>query len=215
MTPRGRAALACLIAWLALAPRAAAHRLDEYLQATRVSVDAERIRLEIDLTPGVNVAPNVLAALDSDRDGEISDQEGHAYAGQVIGSLTLSVDDRRASLTLVGREFPTPADINLGVGTIRLAAAASVPPADGVRRLTYVNGFLPESSVYLANALVPLDERVEVGRLSRDPLQRSLLVEYRVTPGHGHSRLLWSIAALGMIGALVIARTGVGARLRT
>jgi len=38
------------IAVLAIPPTATAHRLDEYLQATRVSIDVDRVDLEIDLT---------------------------------------------------------------------------------------------------------------------------------------------------------------------
>ena len=42
---------AALGVWLATPAPAGAHRLDEYLQATRVSIDLDRVGLEIDLTP--------------------------------------------------------------------------------------------------------------------------------------------------------------------
>jgi len=44
------------IAVLAIPPTATAHRLDEYLQATRVSIDVDRVDLEIDLTAGTAIA---------------------------------------------------------------------------------------------------------------------------------------------------------------
>ena len=47
---------AVLGAWLATLPPAAAHRLDEYLQATRLSIDIDRVDLEIDLTAGSAMA---------------------------------------------------------------------------------------------------------------------------------------------------------------
>ena len=52
--------LGCLL--FVLATHALAHRLDEYLQATRISVATNRIDLSIDLTPGVAVAAAVMIA---------------------------------------------------------------------------------------------------------------------------------------------------------
>jgi hypothetical protein len=81
---------AVLGAWLA-AP-AAAHRVDEYLQATRVSIDIERVDLEIDLTAGSALASEVFAWIDTNRNGEISNTEGEEYAQQVLRSIVLKVD---------------------------------------------------------------------------------------------------------------------------
>jgi hypothetical protein len=54
-----------------------AHRLDEYLQSTLVAIEAGDVRLQINLTPGVAVAAQVLALIDRDRDGAISRKELH------------------------------------------------------------------------------------------------------------------------------------------
>ena len=68
-------------------PRIAdAHRLDEYLQGTRISIEPGCIRVEMNLTPGAAVAESVIAAIDQDRDGEISSVESAAYAGGVVSS---------------------------------------------------------------------------------------------------------------------------------
>ena len=67
-----------------LATPAAAHRVDEYLQATRLSVDIERVDLEIDLTAGSALASEVFGWIDTNRNGEISDAEGQEYAQQVL-----------------------------------------------------------------------------------------------------------------------------------
>ena len=42
---------------------ASAHRLDEYLQATTISVEKDRVQAQIRLTPGVTVLPLVLAKI--------------------------------------------------------------------------------------------------------------------------------------------------------
>src|SRR4051812_3412896 len=56
---------------LVFAGSASAHRLDQYLQATRLSLAADQVGVEIDLTPGVEVAPAVFALINTDHDGRI------------------------------------------------------------------------------------------------------------------------------------------------
>ena len=64
--------LALIAAGAAAAPTAYAHVLDEYLQSTLVIIEPGDIRLSIHLTPGVEIADQVLAHIDQDRDGTIS-----------------------------------------------------------------------------------------------------------------------------------------------
>ena len=51
-----------VVGWLCAAAPAGAHRLDEYLQATRIGVSQNRIDLEIDLTAGAAIAAADLRA---------------------------------------------------------------------------------------------------------------------------------------------------------
>jgi hypothetical protein len=207
MTRPTMASLAVLVASLAGPAPAAAHRLDEYLQATRVSIDVDRISLDIDLTPGASVAERVFEAVDSDRDGVVSEREASAYARRVLGAIALSVDDRPAPVTLTGRRFPTLREMRGGVGTIHLSATAAVPPATGPHHVSYDNAFSPDFSVFLANVLVPSDDRVRIGGQRRDFRQRTFAVEYRVTQTkQTRRRIGWLVAAFVVIGALVIAR---------
>ncbi len=62
---------------------ASAHRLDEYLQATTISVEKDRVQAEIRLTPGLAVFRRVLAYIDTDANGVISGAEQRAYAERV------------------------------------------------------------------------------------------------------------------------------------
>ena len=200
------ASLAVLVASFLVAPPVGAHRLDECLQAMRVSIDIDKISLDIDLTPGASVAARVFAGVDSDHDGEMSDEEMRAFAERVLDSIALSVDGRPTPVRLVSHRFPTLREMRLGVGIIHLSAQAAVPPAVGVHHVSYVNSFLPDLSVYLANALVPSDNRVHIGEQRRDFLQRSLTVDYRVTASRSISRIGWSVTLFAMIGTLVVAR---------
>src|SRR5262252_4907174 len=99
--PRQLVRLACVaIVGLLFPPIAGAHRLDEYLQATRISIEAGRIVVEINLTPGAAVAENVIAQIDQNRDEEISAVESTAYASAVLKSASLDIDSERHSLVL-------------------------------------------------------------------------------------------------------------------
>src|SRR5262245_2022622 len=78
----GRACLFALSAAIALAAgtTASAHRLDEYLQAARIDLQADRVTVDLDLTPGASLAESVIAAIDRDQDGVASRDELNAYA---------------------------------------------------------------------------------------------------------------------------------------
>ena len=64
-----------------------AHRLDELFQAARVSIQSDRVVVDLDLTPGIQVAPRLIAVLDTDRNGVISAAEGLDFARTVIRNL--------------------------------------------------------------------------------------------------------------------------------
>ena len=57
--PGFAAATAGLLLVLSASP--SAHRLDEYLQAARLSLAHTRVELEIDLTPGASVADGIIS----------------------------------------------------------------------------------------------------------------------------------------------------------
>ena len=198
---------AVLGVWLATPAPAGAHRLDEYLQATRLSIDDERVRLEIDLTAGVAVAREVFAWIDTNRDGQISNAEGDAYARQVLRSVLLSVDGQPASITLTEIRYPQFREMSLGAGTIQMRATANVSATGaGRHQLSYFNTHRPEWSVYLVNALVPTDPRIRIAGQQRDRAQHGLTLDYTVR-GRAPWARTWSLLTLlAMAGALSITR---------
>jgi hypothetical protein len=84
---------------LGLVGGAAAHRLDEYLQATLIGVTRDTVEVEIQLTPGVAVLPVLMAVIDQDRDGRISSEEERAYVGRVAREVELRIDGVPAPLS--------------------------------------------------------------------------------------------------------------------
>ena len=158
-----------------------AHRLDEYLQATRISIELERIGVEMNLTPGAAVADNVFAGIDHDHNGTISPAEAVAYARLVVASLTLSVDGRPYALALDGSSFPQLGDMRNGEGIIRLRASAKIPQSSlGPHRLAFANTYRSDIGVYLINALMPTDGRIRITSQSRDTLQNEFKMEYKI-----------------------------------
>ena len=198
--------LALLVGWIAGAAHLSAHRLDEYLQATRLSVAVDRVNLEIDLTPGTGVAAEAISWMDTDRDGLISAAESSAYARDVLGSVVLVADGRRAHISLVESQYPDLSDMTEGVGTIRLRATAEISAAaPGRHVVTYVNAHRSDTSVYLANALVPSDPRVTIATQRRDPAQRELTLEYDVAQS-AWLRILSVAGGLGLVAVIGLAR---------
>ena len=198
---------AVLGVWLAAPAPAGAHRLDEYLQATRLSIDLERVGLEIDLTAGVGVASEVFGWIDTNRDGQISNAEGEAYARRLLRSLALSVDGRPVPITLVDIRFPQFHDMSLGVGTIRMRATANVSAAAaGRHRLSYFNTHHSEASAYLVNALVPADPRIQIAGQRRDRAQHELTLDYNVMADTSWARTSSLIMGLAMVGVLGVTR---------
>ena len=161
---------------------ASAHRLDEYLQATRISIAAGRIDAEINLTPGAAVADDVFAAIDRDHSGEISKAEAASYARSFVESLSLDVDGQRHSLTLGSYSMPTLEDMRRGEGVIRLHAMAAIPAAPaGRHHLRFANTHRADIGVYLVNAFLPTDERIRINGQSRDMLQREFDMDYSIS----------------------------------
>jgi hypothetical protein len=199
------AQFAAVGAWLATIPSARAHRVDEYLQATRLSIDIERVDLEIDLTPGIALASKALAWIDTNRDGEISNAEGEAYALEMLRSVVLKVDGWPVPVTLVETSFPQFRDMGLGVGTIRIRATAGIPAATaGRHEISFLNMHRPESSVYLVNALVPANPRLQFGDPRRDTAQHGLKLEYRVIADASSDRTFALLVGLALAGCLFL-----------
>ncbi len=191
---------------LSLIGVAAAHRLDEYLQATLIGVTRDGTDVEIQLTPGVAMLPVLMAVIDQDRDGRISPEEERAYVGRVAREVELRVDGVPAPLSLIESKFPAVEAMREGLGTIRM----KLRTARSGHELRFENRHLPQVSAYLVNCLAaPLDGLV-MKRQERDELQRSIEFEYSFGAGAiPGPRTAWT--ALGpfwpaAIGMLLVAR---------
>jgi len=173
-----------------------AHRLDEYLQAARIEIGADRIELDLALTPGTAVAGAIITDIDSDRDGSLSPLEQHVYASRVLSGIDIEADGRPLAVHAIASSFPDVDAVRRGEGTIRLRSEAVLPPQlPGAHRLLFRNTHRRDVSVYLANALVPVSPRLGITAQRRDIDQRELTIDY----------VLDAAAARSMVALLLIA----------
>lgn len=194
MKPAIAAAILCMASGYGFA-----HRLDEYLQNTIVSVDPARVHAQVFLTPGVAVFPLIVARIDTDRNGAISAAEQRAYAGRVLRDLSLAVGGERLRPRLVSWRFPPTAEMREGRGEIEVEFEAELPPGGGSRKLTIENRHESRISAYQVNCLVPDDPRIRVAAQRRNYTQSVYELDYEDTGGRDESlfvsglsrRLLW------------------------
>jgi hypothetical protein len=165
---------------LALPSSSSAHRLDEYLQATLVTIEPGKVRLQINLTPGVEVAEQVLAVIDRDHDGVISTNEARAYCELLKRELSVRLDHSKMVLKLTGSTFPPLSELGTGWGVIQMEFTATCRHLrPGAHRLTVKNRHLLPLSVYLLNATLPA-EPVQITRQTRNETQSTGVIEFRL-----------------------------------
>ncbi len=191
-------AIGVLLAWPSSAEP---HRLDEYLQATRLAFTRDGVVVELDLTPGVSVAPQIFAMVDGDGDTRVSPAEIETYGRRVLHDLSLQIDGEQYPLTLRSAESPSWDEIREGVGTFRLEAFTNAPLAKrGRHHIVYENSHEATSGVYLVNALLPSSNEVILGASRRDGLQRRMDLDVEVTTSFASANwVILSAAATAIV----------------
>jgi hydrogenase/urease accessory protein HupE len=179
--------LLVLCACLASVPPACAHRLDEYLQATILSVGRDRIEVSMRLVPGVAVSSKILAGIDTNADGVISDTERHAYAERVLRDLSLSVDGHVLKPQLVSVDFPTIEEMREGLGEIKIEFAADLAPGSSARKIVFENHHQRPISAYLVNCLAPRDPDIQIVAQIRNANQSFYALEYTQVGGQSNA----------------------------
>ncbi len=167
-----------IAALLFLAAPARAHRLDEYLEATLISIGRDRVSAELRLAPGTAVLPMVLAAIDADRDGAISASEQTAYARRVLRDISLSMGGERLQPRLLSARFPAMEELKEGMGEIDIEFDASLPPGGGARKLIFENRHQSRIGAYLVNCLVPADPDIRITAQKRNYTQSFYELDY-------------------------------------
>ena len=188
--------VACALV-LALGSALSAHRRDELLQAARIAVAPERVDIELDLTPGIDVADDVIADIDRDGDRALSEDEKQAYVNRVSSPLALELDGRPLRVESSASTFPELEAFRRGEGTIRLQAHARLSSvSEGAHQLVFRNAQDRDRSVYLANALVPESDRIAITGQRRDGAQREITIDFEMRAASSTSWPLWLLAII-------------------
>jgi HupE / UreJ protein len=178
---RGKTTAVMAAGILLFAQAAFAHRIDEYLQATVFSLQANRVQASMRLIPGIAVAPSVIAEIDSNGDGVFSESEERAYAQRVLGDLSITSDGKSAPPKLLSWSFPPPAEMRDGVGEIHIEYSVDLPSGGSARTFILSNHHLNPKSVYLMNVVVPQDRGIRIAAQKRNEQQSIYEIDYQET----------------------------------
>jgi hypothetical protein len=168
-----------LLALALLALPVSAHRLDEYLQATLLSVSKTELQAEMTLTPGVAILPFLITDMDRDANGMFSKLEQDAYARRVLSDQSLAIDGQTLTPQLDSVVFPTMEEFTDGLGAIRLRFHATLSSGSHTRKITIENRHQSQISVYLVNSLVPRDPDIQTVTQTRSESQSNYQLEYQ------------------------------------
>ena len=173
-----------LLLFAALTGRADAHPVDEVVQGAYLTLALGELRLELDVTPGSEVAGRVLPALDPDGDRAVSEDEAQAFAQDVLDQSTLTLDGVMAEWELVDVTVPPLGELATGNAILKIMATAARPEAPGDRVLAYENRYEPAKSLWIANVfLQPGSDWVyRVTGQERSDDGKGLTVRYTSTP---------------------------------
>ena len=149
------------------------------LQAARIGVAADRVELELSLTPGIAVADAVIGGIDRDRDGVLSAEEQRHYAALVMAATELRIDGR--IVNMAGERRRTRCRPSYATAIDR--SSFDRPPRSprchpALTRSPSPTAIASDISVYLANALKPDSERIVIASQRRDPAQRTLAIDF-------------------------------------
>jgi HupE / UreJ protein len=169
---------------------ASAHRLDEYLQATIISVEKDHVQASMRLIPGVAVSSPVIASIDSNGDGFFSEAEQRAYAERVLDDLSVTVDGNRLTPKLASVDFPSIEQMKEGLGEIHIEFTADLQRGGPNRILILENHHQSQNAAYLVNCLVPLDHDIRIVDQTRNEQQSFYQLDYVQSGGPSPSAAL-------------------------
>jgi len=159
---------------------AMAHQIDEYVANTHVEILRDRIRVFLSLTPGSALAARVIARIDTDHDGRLSEAEKLQYATSILNSFALAVDDARLTPQLIGVTYPAVEEMLAGQGIIQLKIEAPLRSQSPGRHSLFLANNAKDLTVFVAAALVPPVPEITISRQDRDSNQRRIEIEYAV-----------------------------------
>jgi hypothetical protein len=125
---------------------ASAHNVDELLQQVYVTPTVQGLAISVEMTPGSQVAPGLLALIDTDGDQTISVAEAAAHTEVVRSSLEFQLEGQLVTVRSLHATYPDVPLLLGGGGTIILDFATDIPIAQQVRNIGVTNRYAPTSA---------------------------------------------------------------------
>jgi hypothetical protein len=202
-----------IVALGALPSAAFAHVLDEYLQATLVAIEPGEVRLQINLTPGVEVADKILTRIDRNRDGVVSKAEAATYSELLKRDLTVRLDGRETELKLTESNIPAPAELRTGHGIIQVEFMITPGSFSAGRHwLVFENRHFNSLGAYLFNAGRPRSASIQIARQNRNANQSTGEIEFAYdAPSHSSN----AIGPVALFAVILLAMAAAAWRIRT
>lgn len=167
--------------WLAFLPFAAeAHPVDSVAQVAYLTLGPGVIQIELDVTPGREVAKAVLAGLDANGDGIIAKDEARAFGQMVLDQTQLRVDGTAVRWSRFDVGVPDDALLASGNATISIVGMVATQDSAAAHSLTFRNDYAPAKSLWTANVFLQDDDlwRYEITAQKHDNDGRTLSVQY-------------------------------------
>lgn len=181
--------LAVVAVGLSVATALHAHRLEGLIQSSLVEVEPSQIKVRVTLIPGMDIAPKIKSLLDPNGDGEFSETESKAWAGQFMALQRVTVDGQTLPLTVQNvRSSPLP-ELAEGHAEIDIDYTAELGKlAHGQRTIVCANRYEPIRCIYQCNGLVPRSASVRINSHRRDVGQQelTLAVDFSEAPAQAN-----------------------------
>lgn len=166
-----------------LAGPATAHPNDEVLQQVYLTPDAERLTIQVDLTPGVLVSPRFAGTLDTNDDGTLSQNEIDSHVDSVHSVLHAEADGQTLALAVTDRRYPPLDLLAAGGGTITLTLSAPLPTkAD---RLTVTDDYEPGAKTIVQMSVLSAADPIDLGPITHADNGRTVGVALHRVAGTG------------------------------
>ncbi len=175
-----RASMIAVVLLLWKPTLAFAHQQDEYLQAATFAMNRDHVEVRLAMTPGVDVSHSVVADIDTNEDGAISEPEQRAYAERVRHDLSLSIDGIPSPLRLLSSDFPDQEAMKGGLGDIVLVFAADAPRGSADHQLVFENHHRAGISAYLVNTVVSRGSGLRITAQARSYQQSQYRLDFKV-----------------------------------
>lgn len=168
-------AIATIAMGLTLTAPLHAHRIEGLLQASLVEVLPSQVGVEVTLVPGIDIAPKIIALLDTNGDGVFSDAESTAWSALFMAGQSVAVDGKSLPLKLGGTRASPLAELTGGHAEIVMHFTADLGKlARGPRTIVCANRDEPIPCTYQINGLVPKAPGVRISSHRRDERQQEL-----------------------------------------